>query len=505
VPRERFDSVARRELADALEGGLARYEPHVAVLDSARALATPGAALVIAGQQPGFLGGPLMHAYKALHAIRLARALREAWNTPVVPAFWNHADDHDVAEVHHLWIQNQNLDLRKVGLAGVSSGRMPLSLLVFDEERNQLAALRALLRQNLASGAPDELQLERFLPRAGESFAAAFTRVLLDLFGHHGLVVIEPDWLRPGLSRALAALVAEDLRGLLGAGVQGMARSGIAPAIDPGEAALLFRLDHGRRRALRFAPDGYRYDGEPGSRTGTELAAEIVQALEEWSPGALLRPVAQDLVLPTAAYVGGYGELHYHAQLGELRDAVGAPRVPFVPRLSATVVDPDTRLALERLDLSVADVLGGVGAEPAPGGPEEQQGAPPIVERLRALAGESSERLLELRAELAELDPGLAVQLKRAAGGVRDSIEGLAEKAERVHQNRTGKGERHRRRVRNALLPRDEPQERVRGLLELAVRFGTGWLDDLLAECEPLPTEHLVIHLEEEASQKGPR
>src|SRR5207344_2072434 len=95
----------------------------------------------------------------------------------------------------------------------------------------------------------------------------------------------------------------------------------------------------------------YRYDGEAGARTAVELAAEIVQEPLAWSAGALLRPVVQDLVLPTAAYVGGWGELDYHAQLGPLRALAGAPATPFVPRLSATLVDAAARESLGKLGL----------------------------------------------------------------------------------------------------------------------------------------------------------
>ena len=50
-----------------------------------------------------------------------------------------------------------------------------------------------------------------------------------------------------------------------------------------------------------------------------------------WSAGALLRPLVQDEVFPTCAYVGGYGELAYHAELGRLRDVLHLPRTGCMP------------------------------------------------------------------------------------------------------------------------------------------------------------------------------
>ena len=66
---------------------------------------------------------------KALQALRLARRLRQAWERPVVALFWNHADAHDIAEVHHTWLVNENLDLQRIGLAQALLGEPDLLIL----------------------------------------------------------------------------------------------------------------------------------------------------------------------------------------------------------------------------------------------------------------------------------------------------------------------------------------------------------------------------------------
>jgi bacillithiol synthase len=501
-PVELLDMDDRGALSQLLEGELSRFEPHVAVLESARALARPDTFLVVAGQQPALLGGPMYNVFKALHAIRLARALSVAWNTTVLPAFWNHADDHDVAEVHHLWIQNPNLDLFKLKLASMSSGRVPFSRIIFDEEQHQIGAVREALRQNLPEGRKHDDALDLFLPRAGESFSGAFTRLLLSLFGHHGLLVIEPDWIREPLSRSLAQLIRSDLRGLLDEGSQRLEEAGQEPSIEVAGAALVYHLVGDRRHALRFAGEDFHYDDESGSRTAAELAAEIVQDPGAWSPAALLRPLAQDLTLPVAAYIGGWGELAYHAQLPPLRRAVGVPDPPFVPRLSATLVDPESRASLDKLDLALRDALEARG-KLGEGNAEERE-EPAVARRLREIGERAAREILELRPEMQLVDRGLASQLRRVADRVKGPVERLAGKAERVHTNQQGRGRRHFRRLNHGLVPRGAPQERVRGLIEFAARFGTGWLDQLLEEFEPLPTEHLAIHLHSNSGELDP-
>ena len=494
-PARMLEAGERAALARKLEAGLAPLAPHVAVLDAARVLAEPDALAVVTGQQPGFLASPLYSLYKALQAIRLAGILRERLGVPVIALFWNHADDHDVAEVHHAHVVNRNLDLQKLSLAGLSSGRQPFSRIVLDEKTHHLAAIRALLDQ-LFEGAPHARRaVDAFVPRSGETLARAFTRTLTELLGPAGLVVLEPDWIRPEISAQLARVVALDPVASLQRGAERMTASGTQPAIEPAGAAIVFRHDPQGRLAARAGGDGFRFDGESGSRTRDELAAEIVQEPLAWSPGALLRPIVQDLCLPVAAYVGGWGELAYHAELADLRARVGAPSTPFVPRVSCTLVDPECRVSIARLGLSIEDL-----ARSAPPAPESgtAAGEPPWIARVRAIAGDAGREIDSLRADVAELDPSLLAQLKRASDQVRSAGDWFAEKAERVHQNRSGKGRRHLRRLSSALWPRGEPQERVLGPLPFVARFGEDWIGELADAIDPFSSDHLVLHLGED-------
>ncbi len=512
-PNERRDAEARASLADNLTTGLAPLSPPVAVLDALRSLAQPGCWAVVTGQQPGLCAAPLLTLYKALQAIALARELAAAWDTPVVPIFWNHGDDHDLAEANRLFVANENLDVEKLSLAGLSSGRQPLSTIVVEPLAHGLSAMEDRLRAMLARapGANSQLALDLCLPRAGESLARAMTRTLTSLLGHHGLVVVEPDWMREDLSRALADLVSSGpghsgpglvaaargpgsaLPAALAAGSAALSEGGLDPSIDQGSAAILFRLEDGRRRALRFGGDGYRFDDEPGSRTPAELAAEIIQEPAAYSAGALLRPLVQDAVLPTAATVGGWGELAYQAQLGPARALAGLPPVPFIPRISITLTDPECRSSLEKAGLTAAEIIGGLDLST-----NNKEEAAPAALALAEAADRLRVDLLSLRPALAELDPSLVAGLKRAADQARKSIQRLADKAARVADNQSGAGRRHRRRLAATLMPRGEPQERLTGPLPWLSRFGTAWLDELLAELDPCAPEHLLVHLSDD-------
>ncbi|MEM6571982.1 MAG: bacillithiol biosynthesis BshC [Planctomycetota bacterium] len=522
VPRpDEFLGVDERNvLIDHIDRGLegAGIGLPPAARDGLEALREEGTACVVTGQQPGFLSSPLYSLYKALQACRAAKELSETWGAPVVPVFWNHADDHDVAEVHHAWQLNRNLDLQKVSLAGLSSGRTPLGDLPIDAEAQRLEAVRAQLRGIVEEHPGADAALDLFLPRDGETLVRAMTRAFTELCGVHGLIVCEPQWIRPMLSSELGRIVSSPageatLADALRRGEDDLRALGLEPAIPVGDeeaethAALVYRIDRPEggglpeRIAVRAGGEGFRVDGEPGSCTPAELGSLVVGATDDWSAGALVRPLVQDAVFPTCAYVGGLGELGYHAQLGPARDAVGQPRTPFLPRVSITLVDADTRYALGRVDSDVETVLramGRFGAED-----DDALADPPVVDALRAVGVDAAEKMLEHRAELAELEPALAVTLKKTADHVQQSIGKVIDKALRVHKNRAGKGARQVRRVNGTLVPRDQPQERVLGPFQFVARYGAAFVDALWSEMPAVSTEHLVLHLEDGDEAEG--
>lgn len=514
-PEERLGSEEREALIASIRAGYgaAGVELHAAASARLDGLAEIGTPCVVTGQQPGFLCSPLYSLFKALQACKVADELSERWGLQVPALFWNHADDHDVAEVHHAWQLNRNLDLQKAALAGLSSGRVPLGALPIRQEAQALDALRAQLRTMVEEHPLADEALDLFMPRDGETLPRALTRIFAELCGRYGLVVVEPDWIRAQLSSEMGRLVSGPggrggLTDALRQGERDLAELGLEAPIPVGDAAedasraaaLVYRHvtgESGRpeRVALRAGGEGFVVDGEPGSRTHAELGGLIVGTPDSWSAGAVLRPMVQDAVLPTCVYVGGWGELGYQAQSGPARDAIDLPRTPFLPRVSAVLVDDDTRYALKRVEATLAEVLRAKGEyKPAEDGAAE----PEVIGALRALGSDVAAKLLEHKGALAELEPALAITLKKTAGHVEQSIGKVIDKAKRVHDNRAGKGQRQVRRVNHTLMPRGVPQERVLGPFQFAARFGgAAFVEMLRAELPSASAEPIALHITE--------
>ncbi|MEO6461498.1 MAG: bacillithiol biosynthesis BshC, partial [Candidatus Eisenbacteria bacterium] len=84
-----------------------------------------------------------------------------------------------------------------------------------------------------------------------------------------------------------------------------------------------------------------------------EGAAALTDAAAALSPGALLRPIVQDFVLPALGLVAGPGEVAYLAQLPAAYEALEVPASIVVPRWSATWVPPPALVAAEAAGVSV--------------------------------------------------------------------------------------------------------------------------------------------------------
>ena len=275
--------------------------------DSLARLAQPGTVAIVTGQQVGLFGGPAYTIYKALTAVRLARDLTER-GIPAVPIFWLASEDHDFAEVSNNF--SFNAEHRPVRLhieppaeaKGFShpSGQRPVGQLCIANP--PLAELRRSL-----AGFPHGEEVAALVEAAyppGVTMTQGFRALLHKVLPKTDLLTLDP--LDPKIRAIAAPLVADALsaapelkarllernRELTAAGYHAQVH------LEP-KTSLFFLLKNGERTPLR------RKDSEFGSLR--DRAAEI-------SPNALLRPVMQDYLLPTAGFIGGPAELAYLAQ-----------------------------------------------------------------------------------------------------------------------------------------------------------------------------------------------
>lgn len=490
-PENPFDRDERAQLVERLERSLAPFEPHVAVADSVRKLAEPESSIVLTIVRPSLFCGPLACWYRALQAGRVARTLEARWKRPVVPMLWLDTDAAlDANDLSGLFLDD-HFHLQRFAIEEHAHQRA--SSLVLSDAEHHLPSVRAALR-NLLHGSPQrDRACDLFFPEPRRTLADQTVRTFLALTGATGLVPCTPDWLRADVSHFLANVVSTEPGRLLQASCDELAAAGFALPEGLAAPALVQRLTHEGRLALRPGGDGFRYDDEPGSRTAAELAAEIVQAPAEFVADSLLLPVVLESALPLAARVAPLEEGLLEAARTRIRRAAHGPDVPWIPAVSVTLLDQGTLTALGRLSRDVRSVLEARGRLAAPRGDRDPRSA---IQELRDYSRDVARGFRDRARELDEFDPSLVPVSRRISGELREAIERYCEKADRVAANRSGKLDRHARRTNHGLFPDGVPQAEAFGPLAVVARHGTDWLEELGRDLEPFGLEHVVCVLD---------
>jgi bacillithiol biosynthesis cysteine-adding enzyme BshC len=484
---------ARRPVAPEVHRALVAQNAALApstARDAHLAALAGGAAAVVTGQQMGLFLGPLYTVYKAASAIAVARALAAATGAPVVPVFWLQTEDHDLGEIASCGVPGRTaceviaVPVDAANRISVAHHRLP------GEIAGCLDALEALLGEGGCARAHLERLRRHYRP--GARWADAFAGVLGELFAPEGLVVIDPR--TPALAAAAAPVHAralehaERIASALIAHDRELERAGrTAPVhVRPGAPLSFFHPDGAEGPRVRLAPAGGERFGEVGGERSFERG-ELLAALRadplRCSTSALLRPIVQDELLPTAAYVGGPGEVAYLAQLPPLYRSFERTPPLVVPRARFRLVDARARRLLDRLGLQPGDA---------------ERPEPELLARLRRPgpggAAEVTARLLEpfaqahaqLAAELAPAGPAIAKALARTRASVERAVGRLAGKVERAALYEDASLVEAVRGLRARLAPGGAPQERVLGLPGPAAAFGDrALIERVLAAIHP--------------------
>ncbi len=461
----------------------------------ARRLAEPGATVVASGQQAGLFGGPLYVAYKAMAAIKVARSVESDSGRPVVPLFWIASDDHDFAEIRSVSVLDDAGRLHTVRYSPRQEpAGQPASRICLDDTiRATIAELREAL--------PPSVHRDEHLAALGEAYAAgtslseAFARLLSSLFP--GLVVLDPadPALRPLMAPILRRELAESSPStrLALEATQRLRAAGYHQQVPVREGFFnLFVLEEGARRAVA-SQDGLVEMRGVGRRLAPSEAASLMDRDPgRWSPSALLRPVVQDFMLPTIAYIGGPAEIAYHAQIGLLYQDFGVRRPALIPRPSLTLVESWAGRTMEAEALALMDLQGELEGLFARWTQETYPGVEATFARTREhLAGD----MKSVEETLGALDPTLRAAADSALGRALHPINVLHEKATRVLKKKDqGRAERVRR-ARDLLFPGGVLQERGLGLIGPVARHGRGLLGEIAERMDPWAPGHQVLYL----------
>jgi len=264
--------------------------------------------------------------------------------------------------------------------------------------------------------------------------------------------------------------------------------------VTPGHS-LLFLIDEaGARVPLRRTAEG---EWKAGSRVfaAEELLAILESAPERLSPNALLRPVFQDCILPTAAYVGGPAEIAYFAQSAVVYEKILGRVTAVLPRLSATLIEPAIAQTMDSHEVGLTQVFEAKTVEAL----ALRLGARAMpIEGKRKIAAVGNAMDAELNA-LTEYMTAMSADLGRAAGVSASKMlyqmNRLRRMAAEFEVQKSTSLKKHATAIMLHLLPEEHLQERLLAGVYFVARYGEGLAELLVEHAGQECPGHRVIRL----------
>ncbi len=476
-----YPAERRRQIADILERQNREFGAGEKTLANIQRL-REGSAVVVTGQQVGLFGGPVFCILKALKAALLAE------EAGAVPVFWLATEDHDFEEINSVNFPAGD-HLKKFTVNVPHAEGAPVGSIAFEDE---ITAAVAQVEEIAGKSEISEALATAY--KKGETFGTAFAKFYVHTLSELGMVFLNP--LDPQLHRVAqpvyrAALgQAEEINQALQQRSVELEAAGYHAQVKVTPShTLCFYFEDGVRTPVRQHGEEFLI----GERklAGAELLGEVERCPERFSANVLLRPVVQDFLLPTLAYVGGPAEIAYFAQIEVVYRRIAGRLTPILPRLFATLIEPRQAKLLDRYELELSDLF--VAPEKFRELVASRALPKSILESFDAAAEHLELALASIQQPLEKLDRTLLDAAENAGSKMRYQLQGLRDKAARAEARKNSEVQRHADELLAALYPNKELQEREVGAAYFLMKYGTQVLGQIRAQARVHCAEHQVI------------
>ncbi len=495
VDREALVSILQRQ--NEGWGASEKTFANIAKLSDSKTLA------VVTGQQVGILGGPLYTFFKTITTIKLARQLNSAHpEHQFVPIFWLEVNDNDFEEISHMHYLTKQDDWRTLTVSEDSA----------DSERavaarkldGTIAGWRKHFEEDTFETEFREAALQLFLEQYsdGRSYVDAFARLLLAFFGEDGLILVNP--VDKGVCRTVHHLFSRVIDSedaplkVLREQSSRLEASGYPTQIHLRDnQTLLFFNDKSMKRSRidRLNDGSLVVKDSAGSHPISRES--LMQSCNEqphyMSPNVALRPLMQDTLLPTVAYVGGPAEVAYFAQISALYEYFDMPMPVIVPRHRLTITESKIQRLMKKNDLQYQEVLSGSKdfvSDVIRRGPNQQ-----VFDQTAAVREEMLASLDRLGEQLATVDPALSGGHEKTRNNIMNAFEKLSQRITRSLEEKNETQVRQLQRILTHLLPDGGYQERRLNLLYFVIKYGPDFLRQIEDVLPDDSTPHYVIEV----------
>ncbi len=455
------------------------------------------ALVVVGGQQAGLFTGPLYSVYKAMSVIILAKTYEKELQRPVVPLFWIAGEDHDLDEVRtiykkeeHKWKKRLLAD--EVDGTAASKKHLPQSEL--------LDFIKELFSSLPETAYTTELKAKvENCAAESKTYVDFFMSMMHDLFAEEGLLYLDSDddVLREIEKPFFKSLIlhVEELQAAQIEGETRFATQGYGKPIgtDQENAHLFYTVD-GKRYRLNYS-DGVFYMADHSlTFTKDELVEEVEKHPSRFSNNVVTRPLMQEWLLPTVAFVAGPGELAYWGTLKESFSLFQFHVTPVMQRMSATIIPRHVEKHLVEQGEDPVFYIEGNGETLKQQWLDAQHSfeIKTYIKRAQEQMEQAHQPLRELAKEMNETLYDISLKNKAFIQDQLTRLETfMTKEIKRRYETELNKYDE----AICWLRPQSTPQERMLNPIVLLNVTGSDIVQRLLNELEQHPRRHLLIYI----------
>src|SRR5699024_256172 len=264
--------------------------------------------------------------------ITLSEKLSNDYDTHVVPVFWIAGEDHDFEEINHTY--------------------------VFNEQKAKLQKIK------YSTMTPPESSVSKYTPDKAELHKALnqlFKALLHEVFKAYGVLLIDADYkaLRQ-LEQPLFKKMIENHQDVDDAFRQTQAQtidSGLEQMIQTDTNVHLF-IHEDNMRQLLTVKDGQFYLNKSEKVLSKQAVLDIVEKEpERFSNNVVTRPIMEEWLFNTVAFVGGPSEIKYWTELSEAFRILEVSMPIVLPRLRITYLNTRIEKLLDQYHLDKNNII----------------------------------------------------------------------------------------------------------------------------------------------------
>lgn len=490
-------SFEREKLVDCIEAYMEKFSPSNEIKESLEKLRQPETVVVIGGQQAGLLTGPLYTVHKLISIIHLAKEQEQKLQVPVVPVFWIAGEDHDYLEVNHVFVEKDR-SINKLSYAEGPVDKRMVSDVGFDKIHMKKWVKKVFEHFGETEYTNQLLGMMESTIEQSKSFVDFFSNLILHLFSKYGVLLIDSaDKQLRKLEIPFFKQIIEQSSSITDLVLQQQEHIhsfDFNNTIEIGKNAVnLFYYDGKERILLDYFPEQDCYVGKNNKVqfTKMELLTELEKHPEHFSNNVVTRPMMEEWLFPTLAFIGGPGEIAYWAELKLAFEHMGFDMPPVIARLNLTILERSIDADLKELQLDAEKTVRD-GVEEG----RTKYWNSVKDETLDGLVLEARDWLENQYSQiLSRSDKGTQPLIEKNLSIHLHQLEFLQRKINvSIEQKHDNVLEIYNR-IERSLKPNNAPQERIWNIFYYINKYGTTFIDDLLTLPYEFDGTHKLIRM----------